>query len=116
MKYINQFTKEDYINIHKFILPTVKFKENATTIEKESDESIQVTFYEEWDEGTKPCYLETRYLFTDFDKLKCLDTFGANIAKDYYRYMYNRFGEKYIHDYFEYQTEIKIPKKGKNNE
>ena len=116
MKYISQFTKKDFVDIHRKILPKVTFKENKIIIEKEDEDTIQVTYYEDWGDGNKPCFLETRYQFKDFDKLKCLDTVGANLAKNYFRYMYNRFGEEYLHDYFEYHTGIDTKKKEENYE
>lgn len=112
--YIEKLTKKDIEELEKVVMGCDSFDRKKTQIHIDSNPNLYVTFWEEIppdDNEQEKCYTETRYIYYDFEPPETLDWepfFPSKINAAYFKWMLNKFGEKYIKDYFEYNTGVSV--------
>lgn len=115
--YIEKLTKKDIEELESVVMGCDAFDREHTIIHIDrANTELSVVFWEEIppddDEPVQgKSYAETRYMYYDFDPPDICDwqPFDASeINAKYFAWMVNKFGEKYIKDYFEYHTGVKV--------
>lgn len=113
--YIEKLTREDIEELERVVMECDAFDREQTQIHFDrANAELYVVFWEEIppDEDEKEkCYAETRYVYYDFEPPDICD-WGAfdpsQINAAYFKWMVDKFGEKYIKDYFEYHTGVSV--------
>ena len=115
--YILELTNKDFEELEKVVMGCDGFDSKETRISRDTERnSVYVTFWEEIppdddEPEQEKCYAETRYVYYDFEPPDICDwePFDpSEINAAYFKWMVDRFGEKYIKDYFEYHTGVKV--------
>lgn len=114
--YIEKLTKKDIEELEKVVMGCDSFDREQTQIHNYRKMALNVTFWEEIppdedepDQGK--CYAETRYIYYDFEPPDIYDWEPFDplkISAAYFKWMVDKFGEKYIKDYFEYHTGVSV--------
>lgn len=114
--YLEKLTREDIEELEKVVMGCDSFDRKQTQIHIDSNQNLYVTFWEEIppdddEPEQEKCYAETRYVYYDFEPPDICDwePFDpSEIHAAYFQWMVDKFGEKYIKDYFEYHTGVKV--------
>nr|DAK69297.1 MAG TPA: hypothetical protein [Caudoviricetes sp.] len=119
--YIEKLTKKNIEELERVVMGCDCFDRQQTQIYIDSNPNLYVTFWEEIppddDEPEKEKhYAESRYVYSDFDPPYIYDWSSfdqseidqSEINAKYFGWMLNKFGEKYIKDYFEYHTGVSV--------
>lgn len=115
--YIEKLTNKDFEELEKAVMGCDGFDSKETCISRDTERnSVYVTFWEEIppdddEPEQEKCYAETRYVYYDFEPPDICDwePFDpSEINAAYFKWMVDKFGEKYIKDYFEYHTGVKV--------
>lgn len=114
--YLEKLTREDIEELERVVMDCDSFDRKQTQIHIDSNLNLYVVFWEEIppdDEEPEQgkCYAETRYVYYDFEPPDICDWAPfdqSEINAKYFEWMLNRFGMKYINDYFEYHTGVKV--------
>lgn len=114
--YLEKLTREDIEELEKVVMGCDSFDRKQTQIHNARNLALHVVFWEEIppdddEPEQEKCYAETRYVYYDFEPpdicdWEPFDPSGINAA--YFKWMVDKFGEKYIKDYFEYHTGVKV--------
>ena len=114
--YLEKLTREDIEELEKVVMGCDSFDRKQTQIHIDSNPNLYVTFWEEIppdddEPEQEKHYAESRYVYYDFDPPDICDWspfFESEINAKYFQWMVNKFGEKYIKDYFKYHTGISV--------
>ena len=122
LKYINQLTKEQFLEIHKKCFPTTKIENKVNVGKTEcnhegyydiSHSGLVVTFYEFC--GYEYGFLPTDYHYSDFNipyDLDCITILDSEFLKgvhsSFISEMIRIFGKPYIWDLLQNQLKVNI--------
>lgn len=119
--YIEKLTKKDIEELERVVMGCDCFDRQQTQIYIDSNPNLYVTFWEEIpldddEPEQEKNYAESRYVYSDFDPPYICDWSSfdqseidqSEINAKYFEWMLNKFGEKYIKDYFEYHTGVSV--------
>ena len=119
--YLEKLTREDIEELEKVVMGCDSFDREQTQIYIDSNPNLYVTFWEEIppdddEPEQEKHYTESRYVYSDFDP-PCicdwlyfdeLEIDQSEINAKYFEWMLNKFGMKYVKDYFEYHTGVSV--------
>lgn len=114
--YLEKLTREDIEELERVVMCCDSFDRQQTQIHIDGNQNLYVVFWEEIppdddEPEQEKHYVETRYIYYDFDTQDICDWSAfdkSEINANYFKWMLNKFGEKYIKDYFEYHTGVSV--------
>lgn len=113
MRFLNELPGKDWIDIHAKVFGNEGVNENFVMVRPsyEVGNALEVYYKEKDSSGY---WMEVSYIFSDFYRPVCQCPWVArednidDVEKRFFAYMVNRFGEDYIHAFFEARTGVKI--------
>lgn len=110
-RWLHQLTKKEIWQLHHDVIceDSLKKCEISKLVNDVTDETeVECTFYENWHDGEKNCYIPTSYTFKDFDYTDW-ETSGGNWndQAEYRTWLAKRFGVPYLADLLEHKAGVK---------
>ena len=110
-RWLHKLTKKEIWQLHHDVIceDSLKKCEISKMVNDVTDETeVECTFYENWHDGEKDCYIPTPYTFKDFDYTDW-ETSGGNWndQAEYRTWLAKRFGVPYLADLLEHKAGVK---------
>ena len=113
MKFLNQLPGKAWIELHEKVFGKDGFNDNFVMVRPcyDNKEGLEVYFKELDNTGE---WIEVVYIFKDFYRPICgcswiqRDDDLEEVERRFFSYMAKRFGEEYIHAFFEERTGAKV--------
>jgi hypothetical protein len=110
-RWLHKLTKKEIWQLHHDVICEDSLKRCVISkgINEVTDETeVECSFYENWEDGKKNCYIPTSYTFKDFDYTDWEASGGDwNDQAEYRTWLAKRFGVPYLADLLEQKAGVK---------
>ena len=110
-RWLHKLTKKEIWQLHHDVIceDSLKKCEISKMVNDVTDETeVECTFYENWKDEGKNCYIPTSYTFKDFDYTDWETSGGDwNDQAEYRTWLAKRFGIPYLADLLEQKAGVK---------